>query len=396
MVLTIQQGSVLTPAGVIKNGTMVVENGRFTHIHPTTAGNKAENGRFLNATGLTIVPGFIDLQLNGGFGHDFTQNPDTIWPVARQLPQFGTTSFLPTIITSPLATASEAQTALRQGQPADFQGATPLGLHLEGPFLNPAKKGAHNPQYIQLPSLDAVNEWTAEKGIWLVTLAPELPNALPLVEKLVSQGVVVSAGHSAATVGEAQAGFAAGIRYGTHLFNAMSSLHHREPGLAGALLAAENVVVGLIPDGIHVAPLLITLVWQLVKNGRLNLVTDAMAAMGNPPGQYRLGDHTVYVDEDRAQLANGTLAGSIITLDEGLRRFMTMTGCTLAEAVSTVTAVPAKLLGIDDRKGKIALGYDADFVLLTADLQVVATFCHGELCYRNQALTTNHLRGFDP
>ncbi|MEM7115409.1 MAG: N-acetylglucosamine-6-phosphate deacetylase [Chloroflexota bacterium] len=383
MRLIIQNGSILTPKDRIGQGTVVVENGRFADIIPHPADSDLTNGRLLDATGLTIVPGFIDLQLNGGFAHDFTQNPSTIWAVADRLPQFGVTSFLPTIITSPLAQAKEAQAVLQAGRPAGTKGARPLGLHLEGPFLNPAKKGAHNPRFLQPPTLAAVQGWSPENGVRLVTLAPELPNGLALIETLTANGVVVSAGHSAASAAEGQASIAAGLRYGTHLFNAMVPLHHREPGLIGALLADKRVVVGLIPDGVHVAPLLLKLIWQLVGNGRLNLVTDSMAAMGHPPGHYQLGDYSVTVDAERAQLADGTLAGSIITMDEGVRRFIQMTGCSLAEAVETVTAVPAQLLNMAHHKGHIATGYDADFVLLTTNQQVAATFVAGEQIYTN-------------
>ena len=180
------------------------------------------------------------------------------------------------------------------------------------------KEGAHNPALIREPNSAEIHGWTADSGILLVTLAPELPGAHGMIEQLAANGVLVSAGHSLATFSEATAGFAAGIRYGTHLFNAMPPLHHREPGLAGALLADERVTIGLIPDGVHVHPGLIRVVREAAGD-RLNLVTDAMGAMAMPPGVYELGTFSVTVDEQRATLADGTLAGSIVTMDAAVR-----------------------------------------------------------------------------
>jgi N-acetylglucosamine-6-phosphate deacetylase len=233
---------------------------------------------------------------------------------------------------------------------------------------------------MQLPTLEAVDNWSPETQVRLVTLAPELPGALPVISALAERGVVVSAGHSLASFAEAMAGFAAGVRYGTHLFNAMPALHHRDPGLVGALLEDERVIVGLIPDGVHVHPALVKLAWQAAAP-RLNVVTDAMAALGMAPGRYDLGDFQVTVDETTCRLPDGTLAGSVLGMDTAVRNLITYTGCTLAEAIATVTSVPADLLGLGHHKGSIAPGYDADMVLLTPDLQVAMTIVHGEVIY---------------
>ncbi|HID51992.1 MAG TPA: N-acetylglucosamine-6-phosphate deacetylase [Anaerolineae bacterium] len=370
----IVNAKILTPVEEL-TGAVVIADGRIQTITPSPLPGVETR----DAKGKFLVPGFIDLQVNGAFGHDFTQTPETIWQVAAGLPRYGVTSFLPTVITSPLETTDEAQRVMGI-RPSPFQGAEPLGLHLEGPFLNPGKKGAHNPVYICLPSLDWVAGWSPENHVRLVTLAPELPGAAAVIEALTSRGVVVSAGHSLATFAEAETGIDAGIRYGTHLFNAQSPLHHREPGLPGALLTDERVTIGLIPDGIHVHPALVKLVWQAGGN-RLTLVTDAMAALGMPPGEYELGDFRVTVDETTCRLPDGTLAGSILSLDTAVCNLIAFTGCTLPQALTTVTTIPARLLGLDGRKGQIAPGYDADLVLLTPDLQVAAAVVGGEVVY---------------
>jgi N-acetylglucosamine-6-phosphate deacetylase len=215
----------------------------------------------------------------------------------------------------------------------------------------------------------------------LVTLAPELPGALDLVEALVARGVVVSAGHSMATYDQAQAGFDAGIRYGTHLFNAMPTLAHRDPGLPGALLTHPDVVVGIIPDGVHTHPSIVALAWACTGPERLTVVTDAMAALGMPPGAYQLGDQTVTVTEREARLPSGTLAGSVLAMDVALRRLIHFTGCTLSAALATLTLTPARLLGMEHERGHIAVGTVADLVFLTPELEVVKTIVNGEVLF---------------
>jgi len=378
--LYIHHATLLTPHQTIDDGAALAEGNRILAVGPTDALPDPPNAITLDATGLLLAPGFIDLQLNGAFGLDFTADPETIWAVAARLPQFGVTAFLPTIITSPPETVARAQAILRAGPPPGFRGAMPIGLHLEGPFLNPAKRGAHNPTHLRLPDVggDAIAEWSCDKCVSLVTLAPELPGAIDMIRTLRERGVVVSAGHSMATYEEALASIGSGIGYGTHLFNTMPALDHRAPGLAGALLTDTRVIVGLIPDGLHLHPGSVKLAWQAKGAAGLNLVTDAMAALGMPPGRYRLGDLDVIVDETSARLSDGRLAGSLLSLDTALRNLITFTGCSVTDAMATVTTTPARLLNLADR-GQLAPGYRADLVLLTPDLQVAKTMVAGEI-----------------
>ena len=379
----IQNITLLTPDQQINNAIVVVENGRFTHIGPASQITPPANATIIEGNGRTLVPGFIDLQFNGAFGHDFTANPETIWEVAAQLPQWGVTSFLPTIITSPRSQIEKAQEVMQNGRPANFQGAEPLGLHLEGPFLNPQKKGAHNPAYIRQPDLDWIADWSPETAVSLVTLAPEQANALAMAEELASRGIVVSAGHSLATFAEAQAGFAKGIRYGTHLYNAMPPLGHREPGLVGALLHTDEIVAGIIPDGIHMHPAMVKLAWEMKGPHGLNVVTDAMAALGMPPGQYQLNDFGVTVTDTEVRLADGTLAGSVLDMETAVINLIQFTGCTLSEATTSVTTTPARLLNLSHR-GTIAPNAIADAVLLNQNLKVDLTISQGNITYQNK------------
>ena len=370
--------TLLTPRQRVEKGGLLVDRGRIVALGAIGSLDLPDDLDSVDAGGHFLAPGFLDLQVNGGFGLDFTADPAAIWAVGAQLPRYGVTSFLPTIITAPLVVSRAAQEVLLAGPPSGYRGAIPLGLHIEGPFLHPAKKGAHNPAHLRLPSPELVADWSPATGVALVTLAPELPGALETIAALAARGVVVSAGHSTATIAQAQAGFAAGVRYGTHLFNAMPALHHREPGLAAALLNAPQLTVGLIADNIHVHPELMRLVWQVLGPERLNLVSDAMAALGMVPGQYVLGDYAVTVTESDARLADGTLAGVILPVDGCLRTLIRCTGCRVEDGLATVTSTPADLLGLA-RKGRLAPGADADLVLLDGDLRVMKTWVGGEL-----------------
>jgi len=380
-VLYLHHAAIVTPSQRIDDGAVLIGDARIVAVGDAACPPGAQ---VIDASGLFLAPGFVDLQLNGAFGLDFTAAPETIWDVAARLPQYGVTAFLPTIVTSPPEISEAAQAALLKGAPSGVVGATPLGLHVEGPFLNPAKRGAHNPNYLRLPDVKAVEDWWPDRGVRLVTLAPELPGALEMIRCLAERGVIVSAAHSMATAEEAQAGFEAGLRYGTHLFNTMPALDPRAPGLAGALLADGRVSVGLIADGIHLHPAVVALTWQAKGPHRLNLVTDAMAALGMPSGHYQLGDFEVTVDASSARLADGRLAGSILSLDQAVRNLIAFTGCSISDALSTVTTTPARMLGLSHGRGQIAPGFIADLVLLTRDLRVAAAMVSGRIVFNRE------------
>lgn len=385
--LLIQNGTVLTPFQRITSGMILLDGRKISAVEEQGKLPVPIGAEILDASGLFIVPGFIDLQINGGFGFDFTQDPTSIWKVASMLPRYGVTSFLPTIITSPLATVRTAQEVFLQGPPEGFSGTRPLGLHLEGPFLNPLKKGAHNPSFLRSPDVDQIADWVVEKGVRLVTLAPELPGAIELIRRLRERKVIVSAGHSMASYEEAQAGFDVGVKYGTHIFNAMPPLDHRKPGLAGALLENGQVMVGAIVDLIHVHPAIISMLWKTLGEQRLTLVTDAMGALGMAPGEYNIGDFKVLVDGNSARLEDGTLAGSILSSDQALRNLIAITGCSLDQAVQTLTSTPAKLLG--ENIGQIATGFEADLALLDKELNVKGTIIGGKIDWKSEPSLLN-------
>ncbi len=373
-------GRALLPDGTLQDATIVIERGSITHVTPGLD-SKAD----LVVSG-TIAPGFIELQINGAYGADFSNDGRTVASVAARLPETGVTAFLATIITSPWDTytprLSQVREAMRDVMHS-ASGARPLGVHLEGPYLHPAKRGAHNQAFLRVPNVDEILRWADTSITRIVTLAPELPGALDAIRALSGKGIVVSAGHSNATYAKAMAGFKAGITWGTHLYNAMSGLGHREPGLPGALMSS-SVPCGLIADGIHVHPAMVKLAFKAKGAQGITLITDAMAAMGMAPGRYKLSDREVSVDGTSARLADGTLAGSILTTDQAVRNMISFTDCTPAKALAMASTTPARVLSLD-RQGRIASGCDADLVVLDESLQVERTIVAGKSVYERKA-----------
>lgn len=374
----ISGGRVLTPAGIV-SADVLLKEGRITAIDEGKH-RGAEAETVIDASGLLVLPGFIDIQINGGFGHDFTAHPDTIWAVGARLPSTGVTAFLPTIITSPPATIAEARQVLAAGPPTGYAGAVPLGLHLEGPMLSPRRCGAHDPTHIRAPRPDIIDHWSPADGVRVATIAPELDGAGLIVEMLTQRGVVVSLGHSECSYDIAVDAIRRGASVGTHLYNAMSPLHHRDPGLAGALLDEASVTAGIIVDGLHVHPAAVRLAWTAKQPDGLVLVSDAMAATGIGHGTFDLGSTTVRVGLSGPRTPNGELAGSTLTLDEAIRNLISFTGCSVVEAVASATATPARILG-DSSRGIIELGARGDLAIVDADLAVRATLMAGRVCF---------------
>jgi N-acetylglucosamine-6-phosphate deacetylase len=360
---------------------VAIDGDRIAAIEPAGPAPAEGSVEVLEADALQVSAGFIELQVNGAAGHDLSADPASIWQVGEALPGYGVTNFLATIVTASEGTPETAIDVLAGGPPAGYRGARALGLHLEGPFLSPARHGAHDTALLRDPDPTIAAGWSADTGVRIVTLAPERPGALDLIRTLVDRGIVVSLGHSAATRAEACAGFDAGARYVTHLFNAMSPLDHRESGLPGAALLDDRVIVGLIPDGIHVAPDVVALVHRLVGSNRVSIVTDAIAALGMSPGRYRLAGQEVEVDATSARLADGRLAGAVISMDAAVRNLRSFTGCSLEDAVAAVTRVPARLLGLEAGAGTVAVGAPADLVLLRADAEIATTIVGGRVVF---------------
>jgi N-acetylglucosamine-6-phosphate deacetylase len=343
-------------------GDVRVEDGRIVAIGVLPAGS-----------GGLAAPGFVDLQVNGFAGVDFLAADPVDYQLAGEaLATTGVTAYLPTFITAPEHEHAHAIAAAAAAGAA--AGPRILGVHLEGPFLSPAWPGAHDPRHFQLPTPALVDRLAAAGSIALITLAPELPGAIEVIRDLVGRGIVVSCGHSDADAAAAHAAFDAGARGVTHLHNAHRRFGHRDPGLGGVALVRPEVTVQAIVDGVHLAPEVAYGAF-LAAGERFSLVTDAMAAARLGDGRYRLGSREVEVEGMKARLADGTYAGSVLTMDAAVRNLVAL-GATEVEALLSASRAPARLLARAD-VGALVPGGPADVVVLDDRLEVQATLVGG-------------------
>ncbi len=379
---------IVCPSGTI-DGEVVISGGQIAAVDPI--GAPADDVLELGSSWL--VPGYIDAHVHGGGGAQCnTTDPDEVAAVARFHADHGTTGLVATTVAAPVDEICVALDAISRCADAP-SGVTVLGAHLEGPFLSRERPGAMDPSLFLDPDAEVLQRLLEAGGgrVRLMTLAPELPGALELIGELGRAGVVASIGHTDATFAQAQAGVQAGAEAATHVFNAMRPLHHREPGVLGAVLDLPEVSCELICDGVHVDPVAMRLVYRAKGPTGVRLVTDAMSAAGMPDGDYRLGDREVTVREGRATLADaasatgggtvtgeGSIAGSTLTMEAAVQNAVRLLGVSVEDAVSMASTNSARLLGLSDRKGAIAVGMDADLVVLDDGLRVRGTLVGGE------------------
>ena len=383
MRLVALRGQVVTDYEVWPEGTVLLGDGSIADVSPDDS-LVAEAHEVNEYPESLILPGFVDLQVNGSFGVDVASESSRLPELSRALLTTGTTSYLPTVISSPEGVYEEALPTIGATETPQEPAAEVLGIHLEGPFISVEKRGAHAAAHILSPDADLLARLLDLGPVRMVTLAPELEGADRLSALAANRGVVVSAGHTDVAFEmayDALDGQVAGV---THLFNAMSSMHHREPGLPGAAFAHPRAVCGLISDGVHVHPEMVALAFRMLGPDRLYLVTDAIAATVMEDGEYSLATRTVYVDDGVPRLGSGSLAGSVLTMREAFMNILAFTGCTVAEAARMSSTSPARLVGEGRRKGRLAPGYDADVTILTPDLSVEAVWQCGKLAYSRE------------
>jgi N-acetylglucosamine-6-phosphate deacetylase len=376
------RGGIVTDYEVFDGGTLLFEGGRVSDV--SREGDEAGADEVHEYPGCFVLPGFVDLQVNGSFGIDVATQPERLRDLSQALLTTGTTSYLPTLISSPLSLYRGSLPSLAEGiKAATPDRAQPLGVHLEGPFVSMARRGAHPARAIVPPDTGMLGELLDLAPVRMLTLAPELDGAAELIDLAAGRGVVVSAGHSDADFNSVYRCFDRRVAGVTHLFNAMSRLHHREPGLPGAAFAHPRVHCGLIADGRHVHPEIVALAFRMLGPDRLCLVTDAISAAGMGEGEYPLATRRAYLEggDGVPRLASGAYAGSVLTADEAFRNVLAFTGCTVPEAARMASAAPARLVGEGDRKGRLVPGYDADATVLNPDLSVRAVYKVGALVH---------------
>jgi N-acetylglucosamine-6-phosphate deacetylase len=375
MDLLLVDGRVMTEGGLVEGLAVRLRGDRIAAVGPRDELSGA--GRVRSLAGGLLLPGFIDTQVNGGGGFLFNESPSAaaIELIGSAHRRFGTTGFLPTLISDDLATVDAAIGAVRQAIERDVPGV--LGIHIEGPYLNETRRGIHQASKLRRPDATSFALLTSlEVGKTLVTLAPEATSA-EFIERLVNAGVVVSAGHTDASYADVRTALDHGLSGFTHLFNAMSPLGSREPGAVGAALEDSNAWCGIIVDGVHVDPVALKLALRLRPLNRFNLITDAMPCVGSGQTTFQLQGQTITVRDGACFDDAGTLAGSALDMAAAVRNAIDMLGLDLAEASRMASANPAAFLGLDGERGRIAPGCYADLVLLDDDLQVLDTWIGG-------------------
>jgi N-acetylglucosamine-6-phosphate deacetylase len=371
---------------LIADPIVTAEDGRIASIASRGESAVPAGAPVQHFPGAMLAPAFFDVHIHGAAGHDVMEaTPEALTAIGSFLASRGTGAYLATTVTAPVDVtlrSLEGLAKLIASQPNGAH-AWPIGIHLEGPFLSHAKRGVHPPALLLDPDIALFDRMfeAAEGHIRLLTLAPELPGAAEFAAHVTAKGVRVSVGHSNATLAETRATIAAGALSATHTYNAMRTLDHREPGILGAVLTTDTLFAELICDGIHNAPEMVQLWWKAKGPERAILITDAMSATGMPDGTYQLGGFDVQVANGRA-MANGVLAGSVLTLDRALRNFIAFTGASADQGLRLLTANPASMTGFRDCAGSLAAGTVANLVAVDAAGTLLAAIHCGKVVSR--------------
>ncbi len=378
---------LFTPTDTVEHPLVLVEHGRVVEISSRNTRSVPAGIAVSDFGDSVMAPGYIDLHLHGSAGYDVMDDDVQALPsIEKLLARHGVTSYFPTTVTAPMEKTLRALDRLadviEKRDRNNTNRALPLGIHLEGPFISHARRGVHPPENLLAPTLALFEQlWQAADGrIRMMTIAPELEGALEVIAEATGRGVCVSLGHSDADFAAAERGIAAGARHATHTFNAMRPLDHRSPGILGAVLTDCRVSADIIADGVHLDPAIVKLFAETKGPERTVLITDAISATGMPDGRYRLGSLEVDVQSGHC-MANGKLAGSVLTLDRAVRNLASFAEWDLPLAVAAATRNPARVAQIAN-KGVLAAGTDADFVVLSQNGELLQSFVGGMECSR--------------
>lgn len=363
----------------IEKGSVLVENGKIKEINP----KNVQDSEVIDAEGMYLSPGFIDVHIHGAGGYDTMDGTyEAINEIAKTICKFGTTSFTPTTMTVAVEDIRKSMGVIKEAKINGTDGANVLGAHLEGPFISPNAIGAQNPNFLQAPSIDTYNKIVGDcdDAVVSITIAPEVDGAKELIKYLSDKGIVCSIGHTKATYEEAIDGIKCGCSHSTHLYNAMTPFTHRAPGVVGATFDSD-ITTETISDGIHIAYPALRVAYKQKGTDKVLLITDAMMACGMPNGIYSLGGQEVNVENGAARIKSGSLAGSILTLDKAVRNVYNNSDYPLNEVVKMASYNGAKHCNVEDRKGLIKKGYDADLVIFDADINVKKVIVNGKLVH---------------
>jgi len=388
MMTTFTARRLFTPLEEIEDVLLVVEDGRVSDITSRAQTEVRSSSKVLDFGDAVLAPGFFDIHMHGGAGVDVMRaSPSDLPRLGTFLTRHGVTGYLPTTVAAPLdstyqalarlADAIEAAQANTAANNGSLQ-ARPLGIHLEGPFLSHKRRGVHPPENLLAPTIKIFDDlWQAARGhVRMITIAPEIPGAMEVISEAAKRGVCVSIGHSDADMPTARNAVAAGALHATHTFNAMRPLDHRDPGILGEVLSDDRMSADLIADGIHVSPAVVKLFLQAKGSDRAVLITDAISATGMPDGRYQLGPIEVDVKDGKCT-ANGSLAGSVLTMDRAVRNVTQFSNWSLREAVRAATLNPAAAVGMSSTWGILAPGAAADFTVLSPAGEVLKTIISG-------------------
>ncbi len=371
---------------VIPNGYLTIARGQIAAIGSMDVFQPDADATMIDGQGQSIIPGMIDIHIHGAVGADaMDSTPESMSQFAKALVKEGTTSFLPTSMTQhPDVIITALENISRYAKEQGDEEAEILGIHLEGPFVNSDNAGAQPKSYIIDPDIALFKKFQDAAGqmIKVVTIAPERPNGIEMVNYLTETNVIASVGHSGASAEETETAFAAGAAHVTHMYNGLTPFHHRAAGVIGAVLLNRDKFVEIIVDGHHVSPYVVNLTYQIKGAEHILLITDSMRAKGLPDGDYELGGQPVFVKNGEARIATGALAGSTAKMSDIIKNMMAFTGCTLSDIIQMTSTNQAKQLGIFGQKGSIAIGKDADLVILDGNHDLVMTIKRGVTVYR--------------
>lgn len=386
MRLTMRGARLVDASTDLATGDVAIEDGALAFVGEPSTHDAAD--RVVNATEAIITPGFIDLHTHGGGGFNLhTLDPAEILSYARWAPRTGLTAFLIAVVGVPDHMPNEQLRAAVAAGEQHTAGAEPLGIFLEGPYLSAARRGAHVATWLRPPDLAEINsllDLTAGR-LRLITLAPELPGAAPAIRRLVEAGVTVSIGHTDATYEQTLEAIQLGVTHATHCCNAMRPLGHREPGPLAAIAQSPQVQGEIIADSVHVHPAMVDILTRLLGPERTVLITDALAGAGMDGTTFDFAGQPAHLERGAARLADGTITGSVLTMDQALRNMLRMSHISLPDAVGMLTLNPARAIHADDHKGRLRAGYDADLLIFDTDLTLQATLCRGQVAFATAA-----------